>query len=296
MNKKMELVSVVIPTYNRSKTIKRAIDSVLAQTYLNIEIIIVDDCSADNTENIVLENYKDNNRVKYIRLKNNLGACIARNIGIKNSKGKYVAFLDSDDVFYKDKIEKQIIAIKKSNMDLCASDYYRINKDGSKCIIKTCTNKNEIYEELLFCNFITTGTLIGKRECFEYINFDNKLPRYQDWDLVLRLSKEYSIYCLEEPTILQEYQINSITSSTNHKKTMFALKTIYKKNIDGYKNNKRACSQIKWLIGMHSMYENLIPEWKYLWEGATQYKISLKRIFIIILLKLGLANFLEKYI
>jgi len=97
------MISVIMPTYNRARTLKRAIDSVLAQTYSDIELIVVDDCSTDNTKDIV-DKYSDE-RLRYVRLKKNSGACVARNVGIEKAKGEYIAFQDSDDYWEKEKIE-----------------------------------------------------------------------------------------------------------------------------------------------------------------------------------------------
>ena len=100
-------ISVIIPTYNRGKSIIQSINSVLEQTYHNLEILIVDDCSTDDTEYLISK--IDDPRVKYIKLKENKGASFARNIGIKIATGKYISFQDSDDIYKNNKIEKQYI-------------------------------------------------------------------------------------------------------------------------------------------------------------------------------------------
>ena len=110
------MISVVIPSYNRENTISNSIESVLKQTYSDIEVIVVDDGSTDKTEDIV-KGIGDN-RIRYIKLEKNSGACVARNIGIMNANGSYIAFQDSDDIWHPDKLEKQYQAIKKYNADL----------------------------------------------------------------------------------------------------------------------------------------------------------------------------------
>ena len=92
------LVSIIIPTYNRENKLERAVESVLEQSYQYIEVIVVDDCSTDNTVTL-MGKYKDDERVVYYRLEKNSGACVARNKGIELSKGDYIGFLDSDDIF-----------------------------------------------------------------------------------------------------------------------------------------------------------------------------------------------------
>ena len=108
-------ISVIIPTYNRGKSIIQSINSVLEQTYHNLEILIVDDCSTDDTEYLISK--IDDPRVKYIKLKENKGASFARNIGIKIATGKYITFQDSDDLYKTNKIEKQYINLIKKNSD-----------------------------------------------------------------------------------------------------------------------------------------------------------------------------------
>ena len=103
---KEDLVSIIMPSYNTGKFIKETINSVLNQTYNNWELIIVDDCSTDDTEEIV--NAIKDNRIKFLKNSTNSGAAISRNKAIKEAKGKWIAFLDSDDLWKKEKLEKQI--------------------------------------------------------------------------------------------------------------------------------------------------------------------------------------------
>ena len=117
-----ELVSIITPTYNCSKFIGATIESVLSQTYKNFEMIIVDDASTDDTESVV-KSYKDK-RIKYIKLKTNSGPAVARNTAMEEAKGKYMAFLDSDDLWLPTKLEKQIKFIKKNKFHIFTSLTY----------------------------------------------------------------------------------------------------------------------------------------------------------------------------
>ena len=114
-----ELVSIIMPSYNTAKFISKTIESVLEQTYKNWELLIVDDCSTDGTYTFIKKEYAGNYKVKIEKLPINSGACVARNRGIELSKGEYIAFLDSDDAFYEDKLEAQIEALKKYQTNLC---------------------------------------------------------------------------------------------------------------------------------------------------------------------------------
>jgi glycosyltransferase involved in cell wall biosynthesis len=291
-----DLVSVVIPVYNREKTIVRAVKSVLNQTYKNIEVIIVDDCSSDNSRVVIENAFSENNNVRYICLEKNSGACVARNRGVQLSKGKYVAFLDSDDAFLPNKIEKQISCLCQTNAQLCATDYIRYRKDGSEEIVKTKSgSQEEVYNELLYCNFITTGTLLGYKECFVEVPFDESLPRYQDWDLVLRLSQKYTFCFLKENTLLQYFQPISITASTNHEKTIFALEKIFKNNEKQYQLNKKALGQICWLLGLHYLFDKDKRYSSFMWKGVILSNLLLRRFIVYVYALLGGRKIIKNF-
>ena len=120
-----ELISIITPTYNCGKFIGETIETVLNQTYKNWEMIIVDDESKDNTEEVV-STYKDP-RIKYIRLTENSGAAIARTRAMQEAKGKYMAFLDSDDLWKSNKLEAQIKFMKENNYNFVCSSYEQID-------------------------------------------------------------------------------------------------------------------------------------------------------------------------
>ena len=150
-----------MPTYNREKTIKRAIDSILEQTYQDFEIIIVDDNSKDNTEQIVKS--IEDRRIIYIRNEENKGANASRNIGIEMARGEYIAFQDSDDEWLKEKLEYQLEELKVNRADIVASAFYKyVDKQESIVPSKIKEDKN-IYEDLFFGNFISTQTILGKK-------------------------------------------------------------------------------------------------------------------------------------
>lgn len=290
-----KLVSVVIPSYNREHTILRAVNSVLNQTYKQVEIIIVDDCSSDNTEDSVSKEFGGNSKVIFHRLKNNSGACHARNKGVELSHGDYVAFLDSDDEYLPKKIEKQILMLEKTGVDLCASDYLRIGKDGKETVVPTYDNQ-EFLPDLLYLNQITTGTLIGKRQCFVDTPFDESLPRYQDWDLVLRLAKKYSFSFLKENTLIQYFQPFSITNSTSHHKTYVALSTIFSKNKEEYLLHPKGYSQIMWLLGLHSIYNKGDRNIAAIWKGVVANGFSFHRFLIFVMVLCGNKSLVDNFL
>ncbi|WP_092093495.1 glycosyltransferase family 2 protein [Pisciglobus halotolerans] len=130
-DKDKDCVSIIMPTYNSAKYVENAIKSVLAQSYKNFELIIVDDCSKDNTESIVDKYVKTDIRIKYIKLGINSGPAIARNKGIDLAKGTFISFLDSDDLWFSEKLSKQIKFMKDNEHYFTCTNYNKIDEDGN---------------------------------------------------------------------------------------------------------------------------------------------------------------------
>lgn len=131
------LVSIIMPAYNAEKFIAESIESVLAQTYPNFELIVIDDCSPDQTVEIVQNYVSKDKRVKFFKKERNQGVAEARNTGLNHAKGDFVAFLDSDDKWVEDKLEKQLAVLKERNdIDVVYGSYYRFNSDGVRNVVK----------------------------------------------------------------------------------------------------------------------------------------------------------------
>ena len=182
------MVSVIIPVYNRKKTIKKAIESVLGQTYTDLEVIVVDDCSTDKT-------------IELVKNPENGGACRARNIGIENAKGEYIAFHDSDDIWHADKLEKSMYYLKKENVDFVFSALNRKEMKSGKEEILPSYNLNmekDKLGKLLAFNCVSTQTILVKRDVCEKCKFDIDLPRFQDWDFAIQILKSgFSVFCFK---------------------------------------------------------------------------------------------------
>ena len=123
-----ELVSIIMPSYNTARFIEETVQSVLCQTYTNWELIIVDDCSTDNTDEVVSK--FDDNRIKYIKNEKNSGAAVSRNRALREAKGKWIAFLDSDDIWLPEKLELQIEFMKKNNYYFSYTGYCEIDEQS----------------------------------------------------------------------------------------------------------------------------------------------------------------------
>lgn len=201
------MISVIIPTYNRAGTIERAMKSVLEQTYTDLELIIVDDCSDDSTADVVAS-VKDQ-RVVYIRHELNKGACAARNTGISASRGDYIAFQDSDDIWYANKLRCQLSVLQDHCADVVFCKYRKI-KDGKEAGMGPTRYTGGFLNPVVNLYGIGTQTLLGKREVFEKYNFDAEMPRFQEMELLLRISSAYSIYCMDVPLV--DYEIGNADS------------------------------------------------------------------------------------
>lgn len=125
------LVSIIIPVYNAEDFILKTIKSVQEQTYENWELLLIDDCSKDSSGRLIEAKSKEDNRIKYIKLEENSGAAVTRNLGLSKARGRYVAFLDSDDIWKPDKLKKQIDFLNDREVSFCFTSYRYMNSDGS---------------------------------------------------------------------------------------------------------------------------------------------------------------------
>jgi len=196
------VVSIVIPSYNRAHVLPRAINSILAQTFQDFEIIVVDDCSKDNTDEL-MKSFLDP-RICYVKHSQNKGGNAARNTGIRESRGELVAFLDSDDEWLPTKLEKQLRLFDQPGVGLvyCGFIYTEAGSNEQQlCLTKLSTAYRE---DLLISNFVGTTSAAVVRKSFldEIQGFDEELKSCQDWDLYLRLSEVCGFACVEELLVL----------------------------------------------------------------------------------------------
>lgn len=203
------MISVIIPTYNRAQTIERSIKSVLNQTYRDIELIIVDDGSTDNTYD-VLKSINDE-RMRYIYQENH-GACVARNNGINHAKGEYIAFQDSDDIWHKEKLERQVFAIENNkDVDIVCCRTRCKQLDGKE-FISLERRKGGIISIKDGPYGISTQTLLMKKSVASQIQFDENVTRYQDLDFLLTAIQSFNIYLVPEILVDRYIENDSISS------------------------------------------------------------------------------------
>jgi len=270
MKENNPLVSIIIPTYNRSSLLKRALLSVLNQSYENIELIIVDDASTDDTKRKV--DAISDTKIRYIRHENQMGAAVARNTGIKSSSGDFIAFQDSDDEWLVQKLEKQMAIFKDEGKDVGVvfTSFLRVEDNQATYIPqKREHSSGNILEPLLNGNFIALPSFVTRRECLEKVGFfDEQLPRFQDWELFIRLAKYYNFKHLDEPLLIAFHSDSSITSN----KYLFpvAFEFILKKHADVFSINTKSYARNYYRLGKSYCEVNDLN------KGIAHFKYSLK--------------------
>ena len=219
----MPKISIIIPTYNSEHFIDRTIQSVINQTYKDWELIIVDDLSKDNTRVKLEEWKKSDNRIHLIFLEKNSGSpALPKNMGIENAKGKYVAFLDHDDEWLQEKLEKQYKLFEQSKNEKLGLVYCFINiiNKNKKTILKYKKNYREnVIKEIVNSNFIITSSCVMTRtDVLKKVGtFDNKFKIPDDWDMWMRMAEtgyEFDFV----PEYLINYIIHGKNSSIESKK------------------------------------------------------------------------------
>lgn len=297
------LVSVIIPTYKRVDFLERAIKSVLNQTYRNIEIIVVDDNDPDTKYRIetfkLMRSYMSSySNIKYIMLEKNSGGCVARNTGIKESKGKYVNFLDDDDIFYPEKIEKQVTKFENSNKDLAVVGCFANIKDNDGNIkrVEKVEIKGNVFIEQLAYNVCTTSiALINREVCVKSGGFI-KIPSSQEHLFFIKIFEVNPYYDYVSEPLIDIIHHDGERVSNNKNKPLGAIELF--KYVKTY-FNKLDENEIKNITIEH--YENILRSFlvikdrresiKYLRKIIKENGILKKRVLkLSILILLGFEN------
>ncbi len=232
-NKSQPLVTIITPLYNAEKYIAQTIQSVINQTYQNWEIIIVDDCSIDSSREIVKQYEKNDSRIRLIQSETNFGGpARPRNIGIENAKGEYIAFLDADDVWLEEKLEKQLKVFKNNEVDIVHTLANKIDENSVMIgefknqrvfnKLKYILNqKNIIY----YTNYINVNSVLMKRKGVIRFNEDINLVAMEDWNLWIEsVFNNKKIVLLEEK--LLKYRVHS-ASISNRSSDIGFRKSLY---------------------------------------------------------------------
>jgi teichuronic acid biosynthesis glycosyltransferase TuaG len=209
----MELVSIITPSFNSEKFIAETIQSVRNQTYQNWEMIIVDDCSTDHTVAIVAKMALLDNRIQLFQSEENSGTGIARNRALQKAKGRYISFLDADDLWKPQKLEIQIKFLKNNNFPFTFSFYDCINEQGKELSKRVEAPRNLSYRQLFFCNYVGNLTGIYDVNHFGKIAISS-IRKRQDWMLwLIILKKVKSAKPIPESLAFYRIRENSISAS-----------------------------------------------------------------------------------
>lgn len=208
-----KLVSIITPTYNCAEFIAKTIDSVQSQTYQNWEMIIVDDCSQDNTKEIVEEYIRKDSRIRYHLLEVNSGAAVARTKAMKLATGSYMAFLDSDDVWMPDKLERQIKWMNENGYAFSCTAYEQIDEAGRQLKRTIKALKKTDYNRLLLDCPVGNSTVVYDVEKMGKFEVPNIRKRNDDALWLRMLKKEKYIWGM--PDILMKYRVRKKSISSN---------------------------------------------------------------------------------
>jgi glycosyltransferase involved in cell wall biosynthesis len=215
------LVSVVMPSYQKARFIGQAIESVLAQTYPAIELIVVDSSTDDTPQ--VLERFGE--RIRVLRAEPR-GISAARNAGIQAAKGKYIAFLDADDTWDPSKLEKQVALLERnSSVGLVCADVAFFDEQGvrpGRAFAGARPRAGMVLPDVFTDSFLGTLTVVARRECFDDVGmFDETITAAEDHDMWLRISRKWAVDFVDEP--LAEYRYSPDQASADRPRTLYGM-------------------------------------------------------------------------
>ena len=193
------MISVIIPTYNRGFCVCESIESVLAQSHTDLEVIVVDDNSSDDTKNRVAQ--LSDQRIRYIRNDKNIGAGASRNAGAQAARGELLAFQDSDDIWLKDKLLLQAHRLEETGADLCFCQFSRMEKVWPDTKYGELIRQNEpyLFRALLIEALIGTPTILVNKQSFDETGcFDASMCCFEDYEFTLRFARKHKICYLDE--------------------------------------------------------------------------------------------------
>jgi glycosyltransferase involved in cell wall biosynthesis len=206
---------VIIPTHNRASLLPRAINSVLAQTFSDFELFVVDDASNDETARVI-QGFSDS-RITYIRHEVNRGESESRNTGIRNARGEYIAYLDDDDEWVPEKLDKQVKVMDSSPPETgvvyTGCDYVELGT-GRKLGTQKVYQRGRVLEHLLTKNFIPGPTALVRKKCFQKVGEYDPTVRYgPDWEMWIRIARYFDFEAIPEPLYRYSIHANQLTAN-----------------------------------------------------------------------------------
>ena len=227
-------VSVVIPTYDRPTFLEGAIDTVLQQTYDDLEVIVVDDGSETDYARATVEEY-DDAPVRLVEHDENRGLSAARNTGVRNARGAYIAFLDDDDRWHAEKLARQVPVLENDpSVGLVTCCLASVSPDGEILRCEKSKPSGDLSETIFRKNVIgTPSRVLVRSECFDEIGvFDEELPTKQDWDLYIRICREWRVRCLEELLCFRTVHESMSSDSGDAERDLMRIRERYREEIE----------------------------------------------------------------
>ncbi|WP_281231275.1 glycosyltransferase family 2 protein [Flavobacterium gelatinilyticum] len=250
-----ELVSIIVPAYNTKNFIRQTIESVQNQTYTNWEMILADDASTDQTVSIIEEFSQKDSRIKLFKLPQNRGNGFARNFALEKATGKYIAYLDADDLWFPEKLEKQIHFLKSNDLYFTFSFYDSIDEEGNNLNRRVESPNPLTYKQLFFCNYVGNLTAIYNADYFGKIILETSQKR-QDWRIWLTILKKIkTAKPVPEPLAFYRIRKDSISSSK------FKL---IKHNFGVYREFHRYNFVFSVLLMIRFLYTQLVVKQRYI--------------------------------
>ncbi|MEQ5679563.1 glycosyltransferase family 2 protein [Providencia rettgeri] len=257
MNNTLPLISVVMPTYNVAPWIEKSIDSILKQTYPNIELIIIDDCSTDNTYNIIKKLAKNNPKIIHQQNSKNLKICQTLNKGIKLSKGNYIARIDGDDIADLERIQKQYDLLVTKNLDLVGCQMIGIDENDNKLSYSNLPCGSKLINKTKLLRTPITHIWLCKKDIYIKLNYYREIPYAEDYDFILR-ALDNGFKCDNHPEALMYIRHRlgntATTVSLKQRKThayvvkLAKERILNKNNIDSFSEKKLASYINYWNI------------------------------------------------
>lgn len=300
----LPLVTVIIPAHNRAKTIGYCLDSVVRQTYNNIEVIVVDDCSTDETVEVVKRCPDD--RVRCITLTKNMGAQAARNKAIQEAKGEWIAFQDSDDEWMPAKLEKQVKALEAINFDPWTVVYCDVivfdHRENKRKLLKRQVLEGEnVYAKQLVTSSPGFPSIITSRLALEKIGFlDEDVPADQEWDTSIRLAKFCRFIHMNEPLVTYNIHTGDTISEDIERGINGSLYIISKHRADintycGENSYERLLIGVAWRSldsNLHTEYERIVSSI----NGSKYFVLRRMYLRVCYLIRLKPSNFIFRFL
>lgn len=291
----MPKISVIIPTCNRARFLRAAVESVLQQTFQDFEIIVVDDASTDETP-ALMSGFADR-RIRYLRHESKQGQGATRNAGIRAARGEYVALLDDDDEWLPSKLAKQAALLDglPPQVGLIYTGFVRIDAESKTVVAEVMpTERGDVSRALCGGNRIgTCSTVLMRRSCFDKAGyFDETLASGADYDMWLRISRFYHFEFVNEPLV--RYTMHPKQLSADLRTILKGKEAQLEKHADHFARDRRSYSRRLFTLGVLYCYNRKPAEGRAaLWRAIRAYPLELRPYFNLFLALWGCDNFIR---